>query len=41
LGDKNTVFSDEEKRKFMEIADQESVIDDLVMSFAPSIYGHE
>jgi len=40
LGDKNTVFSDEDKRKFAEIADQDTVIDDLVSSFAPSIYGH-
>lgn len=41
LGDKNTVFSDEDKRKFAEIADQDTVIDDLVSSFAPSIYGHQ
>lgn len=41
LGDKNTVFSDDEKRKFMEIANQDTVIEDLVHSFAPSIYGHE
>jgi DNA replication licensing factor MCM4 len=26
--------------KFAEMADQSSVIDDLVSSFAPSIYGH-
>lgn len=41
LGDKNTVFSDDDKKMFLEIADQDTVVDDLVSSFAPSIYGHE
>lgn len=40
LGDESTEFSDDEKTKFAEMADRESVIDDLAESFAPSIYGH-
>ena len=40
MGDKTTLFSNSDKRKFMEIADENTVIDDLVSSFAPSIYGH-
>lgn len=40
VGDKASFFSDDEKTKFYEIANQETVIDDLVNSFAPSIYGN-
>lgn len=40
LGDGKTVFNDDEKRIFSEMADRPSVIEDLVDSFAPSIYGH-
>ena len=35
------VFSDFERRRFNTFADNEDVLDNLVKSFAPSIYGHE
>ena len=34
------VFSDDDKNMFMKMANQENVINDLVNSFAPSIFGH-
>lgn len=34
-------FTDDEKKEFMRMAERHRVIDDLVNSFAPSIYGHE
>ena len=41
LGDKSAIFSDDDRKRFMDMADSETIIDDLVSSFAPSIYGHE
>lgn len=35
------VFTDQEKRDFMAMASREDIVDELVRSFAPSIYGHE
>lgn len=36
-----TNFTEEEKNEFYEIASKPTVIDDLINSFAPSIYGNE
>ena len=36
----NIVFTDQEKRDFMAMASKEDIVDELVRSFAPSIYGH-
>jgi DNA replication licensing factor MCM4 len=36
-----TVFTDQEKREFLRMSSKEEVVEDLVHSFAPSIYGHE
>lgn len=35
------IYNDNDKNKFREMADSPTVINDLVRSFAPSIYGHE
>ena len=37
----HAVFNDDEKNEFMRMASRETIISDLVNSFAPSIYGHE
>ena len=34
-------FSDDEKQEFMRMANRGNIINDLVDSFAPSIYGNE
>lgn len=39
--DYKTLFTDEEKKIFMKMAEKPTIIDDLVKSFAPSIFGHE
>eukprot|EP00919_Chromeraceae_sp_WS-2016_P010858 GHVR01025407.1.p1 GENE.GHVR01025407.1~~GHVR01025407.1.p1 ORF type:complete len:141 (-),score=13.27 GHVR01025407.1:2526-2948(-) len=41
MGNKLTVFNDDDKIRFSKMADQGSIINDLVASFAPSIYGHQ
>jgi len=41
LADSKTLFCDDDKEKFSQIAASEHVIDDLVESFAGSISGHE
>ncbi len=41
LGSNSTQFTEFEIDKFIEIASRENIIDDLVASFAPSIWGHE
>lgn len=35
------IFDDDERRTFFEMARQEGIVDRLVSSFAPSIFGHE
>lgn len=37
----STVFTDQEKREFHAMAAKPTVINDLIKSFAPSIFGHE
>lgn len=34
-------FSDDDKNQFMKMAGKDTIIEDLVDSFAPSIFGHE
>ncbi len=36
----NNNFSDDQKKQFFRIASKPTVIEDLINSFAPSIYGH-
>lgn len=35
------MYNDDDKTKFAQIAESPTVINDLVRSFAPSIYGHD
>jgi DNA replication licensing factor MCM4 len=35
------VYNDEDKNNFIKMASSETVIHDLIKSFAPSIYGHD
>ncbi|CAM6006453.1 unnamed protein product [Sphagnum balticum] len=39
--DQRSIFNDDEKREFNRMADRDTIIHDLVESFAPSIFGHE
>jgi DNA replication licensing factor MCM4 len=41
IEDSEAVFTDQEKREFQLMAAKETIVDDLVRSFAPSIFGHE
>ena len=35
------IFNDHDKEEFIKMAERPGVIDELVDSFAPSIYGHK
>jgi DNA replicative helicase MCM subunit Mcm2 (Cdc46/Mcm family) len=41
LNNQFTIFNDDDKTEFTKMADKDTIINDLIASFAPSIFGQE